>query len=117
MGTVTVTHSSTVINENAKAAIAYILGFVTGIIVLFIAKGNKHVRFHAWQAIIGPTVIGGIVNFMLMTVFTGALLSTLLTIWLFVLVGYVWYGAFLVYTRKSFRIPVIAWLVDSYLVK
>lgn len=44
-------------NENLMAAASYLLGFVTGIIVLLIEKQSKFVRFHAMQSTL---LFGGI---------------------------------------------------------
>lgn len=39
-------------NENLMGAVAYLLGFITGIILLVIEKKNSFVRFHAMQSTI-----------------------------------------------------------------
>jgi uncharacterized membrane protein len=39
-------------NENLMGAAAYLLGFITGIILLFVEKESKFVRFHAMQSTI-----------------------------------------------------------------
>lgn len=39
-------------NENLMGAVAYLLGFVTGIVLLLVEKQNKFVRFHAMQSTI-----------------------------------------------------------------
>lgn len=39
-------------NQNLMAALAYFLGFVTGIIFLLVEKNNKFIRFHAMQSTI-----------------------------------------------------------------
>lgn len=44
-------------NENMMAAASYLLGFVTGIIMLLIEKQSKFVRFHAMQSTI---LFGGV---------------------------------------------------------
>lgn len=44
--------SSTGLEVNLAAVIAYALGFVTGIILLVLEKDSKFVRFHAWQSTI-----------------------------------------------------------------
>lgn len=44
-------------NENLLAAASYLLGFVTGIIILVIEKQSKFVRFHAMQSTL---LFGGI---------------------------------------------------------
>lgn len=37
-------------NENLMGAVAYLLGFVTGIIFLLLEKKSSYVRFHAMQS-------------------------------------------------------------------
>lgn len=37
-------------NENLMAAASYLLGFVTGIVILLIEKQSSFVRFHAMQS-------------------------------------------------------------------
>ncbi len=44
-------------------------------------------------------------------------LDALLTIWLFILIAYFWYGGFPVYTGKGFKIPFIAGPIDTHIVK
>ena len=42
--------SSTPLDQNVAAAVAYLGGFVSGIALLVIEKQNKYVRFHAMQS-------------------------------------------------------------------
>ena len=42
--------TSTGFDANIVAAFSYLLGFVTGIIVLLLEKENRFVRFHAMQS-------------------------------------------------------------------
>jgi uncharacterized membrane protein len=44
-------------NQNLMGAVAYLLGPITGIILLLVEKQNKFVRFHAMQSTI---VFGGL---------------------------------------------------------
>lgn len=37
-------------NENLMAAASYLLGFVTGVVMLLLEKQSKFVRFHAMQS-------------------------------------------------------------------
>ena len=39
-------------NQNILAAVSYLGGFVTGIIILLVEKKNEYVRFHAMQSTI-----------------------------------------------------------------
>ena len=50
-------------NENVMAALSYVLGFVTGIIVYLIERDNEYVRWHAAQsmAVFGLLFIANIV--------------------------------------------------------
>lgn len=66
------------VSQNVAAALAYLLGWISGIIVLVVEKENQYVRFHAMQsiAVFVPLtvisfaagyipVIGGLVGFLL----------------------------------------------------
>ncbi len=44
--------STTSGNDNMRGAIAYLLGPITGIVLLLTEKENKYVRFHAMQSTI-----------------------------------------------------------------
>ncbi|WP_245411582.1 DUF4870 domain-containing protein [Alkalicoccus urumqiensis] len=44
--------SSSGLSQNAAATLSYVLGFITGLIFLFMEKDNKFVRFHAMQSIV-----------------------------------------------------------------
>ena len=44
--------TDTGIKPNIAALLAYLLGFVTGLVFLLIEKKNKFVRFHAMQSIV-----------------------------------------------------------------
>lgn len=43
---------ATTTNNNILGAVAYLLGFITGIALLVVEKQNKFVRFHAMQSTI-----------------------------------------------------------------
>lgn len=43
--------TSTGMQANVEALLAYLVGFVTGIVFMIIEKENKFVRFHAMQSI------------------------------------------------------------------
>ena len=42
--------TSTGLDANVIAALSYVLGFISGIIVLLVEKDNRFVRFHAMQS-------------------------------------------------------------------
>lgn len=49
--------SSTGLEANLAAALAYLAGPFSGILILLIERANNFVRFHAWQSIVG---LGGL---------------------------------------------------------
>ena len=49
--------SSTGLEPNFAAALAYLAGPFSGILILLVERSNDFVRFHAWQAILG---LGGL---------------------------------------------------------
>ena len=40
------------IDQNFEALLCYVLGWITGIVFLFLEKGNEYVRFHAMQSLV-----------------------------------------------------------------
>ena len=67
------TSTSTGIEPNVAAALAYILGLITGILFLVLEKENRYVRFHAAQSIavsvilivisVGVSIVSGVLAF------------------------------------------------------
>lgn len=51
------TASSTGLDPNFAAALAYLAGPFSGILILLVERASGYVRFHAWQAVIG---LGGL---------------------------------------------------------
>ena len=93
------TAGSTGLAPNVAGALAYILGIITGVIVLAIEKENRFVRFHAAQSIAVTLVL------VVMTI----ALSVLSTVLVFVpLLG--WIVAFLVSVGLSFATFVL-WIL------
>lgn len=45
------TQTSLGLDENLAAALAYILGWLSGLVIVLIEKENKFVRFHAYQSL------------------------------------------------------------------
>lgn len=96
-------------DEKMKGAIAYVLSWLTGIIVLLIGGENRVLKFHAMQSIVFG-VLMFIVGILVSWTCIGAIIPLLM--WVYTL-----YGAYLVYTGKDFRIPYIADLVQNNLMK
>lgn len=106
-------------DEKTKGALAYVLGLLTGIIVLLIGGDSKFLKFHAWQSIIGSIVLG-VIFFIISIIVSvvmlgfGALCMPILgvLVWIYFL-----YGAYMVYSGKDFRMPYLADFVEKTFVK
>ncbi|AFV24592.1 protein of unknown function UPF0132 [Methanolobus psychrophilus R15] len=96
--------------ENISGVVAYVLGFITGIVLLVIEKENKFVRFHAAQStvVFGALFIISIVLGFIPVI--GWLIALLLPFVGFVL----WlYLMFMAYKGNLYRLPVVADLADK----
>ena len=104
-------------SSNVAAALAYVLGFITGIIFLVLEpyKHDRFVRFHAMQSIFYSAACivlsiawGILVNIVMsITLWMAAVLTPLgllLSLGFFVFWLYLMYQA---YSNKEFRIPII----------
>jgi len=110
--------SSEGLQENVAALLAYVLGWLTGIIFLLIDK-RPYVKFHAAQSIvvfggltilrIGIGIVGGIfggVTGFGAIVALGALTGLLgLVLWILLMVK--------AYQHQNFRVPIAAGIADS----
>ncbi|MDK2940298.1 MAG: hypothetical protein PWQ51_2463 [Methanolobus sp.] len=98
------------VSENIAGLIAYILGFITGIILLVIEKENQFVRFHAAQS----TVLFGavfILNIILGFIpILGWLLALVLSLVAFVLWLLLMFKAF---SGDMYRVPMVADYADK----
>lgn len=61
-------NSSLGLQQNITAMLAYLIGWISGLIILLIEKDNKFVRFHAMQSIMvfgGLTIISILIGSMM----------------------------------------------------
>jgi uncharacterized membrane protein len=110
--------TSTGLDENVAGALAYLLGFVTGVIFLVVESDNRFVRFHAAQSIVVSVaaiaisfalgIVGTILAFIprIGFVFSGlvGLLGSLLSLAFFLLWLFLMYKA---YSHERFELPVV----------
>ena len=101
-------------NQNIIAALTYLLGFITGIIFLFVEKNNKFIRFHAMQSTI---TFGGlfVLNIVLQAVpFFGQVVSSLLS-----LAGLIVWIVLMIKALQGeyFKLPYIGELAEKYMGK
>ena len=99
------TGSTTRLDPNLAAAVAYLAGFVTGLVLLAVEKENRYVRFHAMQSTVffaGVLVVSIAINSIF---FLGAILYAFL---LFPAVVILWLVLmFKAYSGETFKLPVV----------
>jgi uncharacterized membrane protein len=125
--------SGTGLEENVAAALAYVLGFVTGIVMYVLEPDNPTVRFHAVQSIVvsgGIFVVVLVLNFVTAIVTAGAATGVPgsgivfglfgavlglvnLVVWLAAL-GLWIYLVVRTYQERNPRIPIAAEIADRY---
>jgi uncharacterized membrane protein len=101
-------------NENLLAAASYLLGFITGIIILLIEKQSKFVRFHAMQSTI---LFGGVfvANFVLGFIpILGWLVGLFLSLAAFILWIVLMWKAF---QGEMYKVPKIGDMAEKQLAK
>ena len=67
--------SSTGLDAHAAAALAYLAGPFSGILVLLAERTNGFVRFHAWQSVVGLGGLGVLVALLLTLAFASVIVS------------------------------------------
>ena len=99
------TPSSTGLEANFAAALAYLAGPFSGILILLVERANGFVRFHAWQSIIGLGGLGllsvGTLVFSFLTLLLSPFAFTV-TYWLSAVIAVVWVVAWAVCLVKAF---------------
>jgi uncharacterized membrane protein len=104
--------------SNVAALLAYILGFITGIIFLVIEpyKRDPFIRFHAFQSIlfsaaaIAFSIAWAIVSSIVLAVTTYGLWHLMFLVWVVVRLGFFLLWLFLLfkaYNNERFMLPVI----------
>ncbi|MEN3340398.1 MAG: hypothetical protein V7647_4074 [Acidobacteriota bacterium] len=69
--------SSTGLEPNFAAALAYLAGPFSGTLILLVERASPYVRFHAWQAVLGLGSLGLLAAVALLSSFLTLLLSPL----------------------------------------
>lgn len=109
------TPTSTGLDPSVAAALAYLAGPFSGVLILLAERSNAFVRFHAWQSIIGLGGLGAIIVGLLVFAFASLVLfSPVLFTWLFRLAAVTaltWLIAWAIclvkaFNGSAFRLPV-----------
>lgn len=92
------------LTQNIEAALSYVFGFISGIILFIIERKNKFISFHALQSFIfflGLSIISAVVGWIPLI---GGILSSVIGIFSFASWIYLIYQA---YKGNMFKIPMI----------
>ena len=95
-------------NSRTLAAVAYILTWLTGLIIFLVAKNDKYARWHAIQAI-GLGIAAFVVSFVIGLVGLGVLSFMW---WVLVIVAIIWL-AVKAYQGEKIRLPLLADWADK----
>jgi uncharacterized membrane protein len=106
--------SSTGLDAHVAAALAYLAGPFSGVLVLMAERTSTYVRFHAWQSVIGLGGLGVAVVLLLGAAFASLLVSAaafrilLFVSWGLWLLWLVCWALCLVkaFTRRRWKLPI-----------
>jgi len=104
------------LDENIAGLLCYLLGFISGIIILILERENKFVRFHALQSTIWFILLA-IVNWVVGLILgwiplIGGLITGAITLLIVASAIFLMYNA---YMGNRFKIPVIGDVVEGQL--
>ena len=95
-------------NRNLVAALSYLLGFITGIVILLVEKDDKFIRFHAMQSalvfgaiFIIDIILGAVIGAIPLFNFISSLVNT----FVFIIALVVWIVSML----KAFQGQIYKW--------
>lgn len=107
--------SSTGLDPNFAAALSYLAGPFSGVLILLAERSNRYVRFHAYQAILGLGGVGLLAVLLLVMAFGALILSpSAFTIlyWLAFATLLLWIVLWVVllvqsFTGRAWRLPLV----------
>ena len=105
--------TSTGLDPNVAAALAYGLGWITGIVFLIAEPANRFVRFHALQSIIVFGVLSALTILLQAIPFLGMLIAVFLVIPLSAILWLVL--MFKAYQGEKFKLPIAGDMAEQRL--
>lgn len=113
-------------NKNSLAAFAYVLGLITGILVLIIENKDKYVKFHAIQSIlfcVAAAIVGWVLGLLFMPVmFLGGLMMGPVWIVVWIIMAIYWLAVLVLwiiliikaYGGQKYKLPFIGNLAEQW---
>ena len=105
--------TSTGLDPNVAAALAYGIGWITGIIFLVVEPSNRFVRFHALQSIIVFGALSALTVVLQVIPFVGMLIAVFLVIPLSAILWLVL--MFKAYQGERFKLPIAGEMAEQRL--
>jgi uncharacterized membrane protein len=106
--------SSTGLDAHVAAALAYLAGPFSGILVLFAERTSSYVRFHAWQSVLGLGGLGVLIAVLMLAAF-GSLLVSATAFRILLVTSWITWGLWIVcwatclvkaFTRRRWKLPI-----------
>lgn len=106
--------SSTGLDAHVAAALAYLAGPFSGILVLLAEHTNGYVRFHAWQSVVGLGGLGVLVALLLAVAFASVIVSAT-AFRVLIVVSWIAWAAWIAcwvtclwkaFTRRRWKLPI-----------
>jgi uncharacterized membrane protein len=106
--------STTGLETHVAAALAYLAGPLSGVLVLLAERTSSYVQFHAWQSILGLGGLGALVVSSFALAF-GSIVVSATTFWVLLVVSWVSWGLWIVcwavclvkaFTRRRWKLPI-----------
>jgi uncharacterized membrane protein len=106
--------SSTGLDAHVAAALAYLAGPFSGVLVLLAERTSGYVRFHAWQSVVGLGGLGLLVALLLVMAFASVIVSATVFRTL-IIVSWMAWGLWIVcwaiclvkaFTRRRWKLPI-----------
>ena len=105
-------------SRNLVAALSYLLGFVTGVVILMTEKDDKFIRFHAWQSTLatgGLFILSILVGIVLSPLKILTVILDLLNILFWILIAGVIFVSFVrAYRGQMFKWPIFGKWAQKY---
>jgi uncharacterized membrane protein len=109
-----VSHDS---SRNQVAAISYVLGFVTGIVILMVEKDDRFIRFHAMQSTLSTGslfILNIILGIVLTPLGVFSFISTLTGIIIWLAIFYLCVRSFIeAYRGNVYKLPVFGNIAEK----
>jgi uncharacterized membrane protein len=99
------------LDENLAGALAYVLGWITGVALLLIEHENQYVRFHALQS----TIVFGALSVLWFVCWSIPFLGWAVALFIILPVSLVlwWLMIFKAYRGKRFKVPIAGDIAEA----